>query len=264
MSEEKGLNEMAYAAGRLIAQALKSAKPHRDSEYKELLDRYIYEEPFAAAVDNILEGLGLKVLNETTQALRSGMALGCVGTNSPFAPNIDSHARGLSRDQQIAMGIIHLAVMSFYYPQVDDDDDDEFRSRSGTPSEIASDIREICEALKSAHDNEDREIDEIPDQVRQAYEFFLALQPAPTRAGYYGKTTQIGLVHHVLSELQKNGFLGLDGGDGLNTRYVSLPKYRIYVRRLSSHATAQLVRAARQRVLDGQGVGEGRSVQDAS
>lgn len=245
MAEEATLNDMAYAAGRLIAFALKSAKPHRDSDYKQLIDRYIHEEPFAETVDAFLEGMNLKILNETTQSLRVGLVLACTANASPFAPNIESHARGLNREQQMAMGVIHLAVMSFYYPQVDDDDDDEFRSRSGTPSEIAGEIREICEALQTAHQQNDRDNDEMPNQIRQAYEYYLALQPAPARAGYYGKTTQIGLVHHVLNELYRNGFLGLDGGDGVNTRYVSLPKYRIYVRRMSSHQMAQMVRKAR-------------------
>ncbi|CAM2006072.1 hypothetical protein [Acanthopleuribacter pedis] len=251
MAEETNLNETGYAAGRLIAFALKSAKPHRDSEYKQLIDRYIHDEPFAVGVDAVLEGMSLRILNETTQSLRAGLVLACTASASPFAPNIESHARGLNRDQQMAMGVIHLAVMSFYYPQVDDDDDDEFRSRSGTPSEIASEIREICEALQTAHQQDDSAGDEMPNQVRLAYEYYLSLQPAPTRAGYYGKTTQIGLVHHVLNELHRNGFLGLDGGDGPNTRYVSLPKYRIYVRRMSSHHLAQSVRKAR-RAMHGQ------------
>lgn len=242
MSEEKKWEEDGYKIGRLIAYALKSSRPSRDGEYKQLIDRYKYEDDFAAAVDGVLEGLGLQVLNETTQGLRAGLVLGCLGYNSPFAPNIDSHARGLKEDQKMALAIIHLAIMSYYYPQVDDDEDD-FRSRSGTPSELATDIRQVCETLKNRHQDENGP----PKDVVLAYESYLSLPPAPTARGHQlSRSSQVGLVNHALMELQKNGFLGLDGGDGPNARFVSLPKYRIYVRRLASHQAAQLVREARQ------------------
>ena len=247
MSDEVDLNQIGYETGRLIAFALKSAKPSRDGEYKQLLDRYKYDEGFGGAVDQVLEGMGLQVLNETAAALRSGLVLGCLGQNSPFAPNIESHARGLSREQQIALGIIHLAVMSFFYPQLDDEDD-EFRSRSGTPSEIATDLRQVCETMKMKHLHNEGE--EPPAYVRQAYEAFLTLPPAPARGGFLTRSSQVGLVNHALVELLRNNFLAVDGGEGLNTRYVSLPKYRIYVRRMASHKLAQLVRSARQKMME--------------
>lgn len=238
------LVDHGYAVGRLIAFALRSAKPSRDSEYRQLIDRYKYEENFAAAVDQVLDGLGLQVLNDTIQSLRAGMVLGCSGFNSPFAPNIESHARGLSPEQRMALAITHLAIMSYYYPQVDDEDD-SFRSRSGTPSELATDIRQVCETLAT----EEEEKNLVPKDVRLAYEAFLALPPAPAKGGFMTKSTQVGLVNHALSELQRNGFLGVDGGDGPNTRYVSLPRYRVYVRRLASHHGAKLVRKARQNMV---------------
>lgn len=241
------LVEDGYEIGRLIAFALKSAKPSRDGEYKQLIDKYIYDDAFKEAADRVLEGLGLKILNDTTHALRTGLVLACDGFTSPFAPNIDSHARGLSREQQVALGIIHLAVMTWYYPQLDDDEDDDFRSRAGTPSEIAEDIRQVCETLRETNRNHDDE-EAAPSQVRMAWEHFLSLQPAPvTRGNYMPKSTQVGLVNFALSELRSNGYLGVDGGEGPNTRYVSLPKYRVYVRRFAAHGVAALVREARRR-----------------
>ncbi len=246
-------SEDGYAVGRLIAYALKSARPAREGEYKQLLDRYSYEEAFAEAIDNVLEGLGLQALNETVESLRGGITLGCLGQNSPFAPNIESHARGLNREQRMALGIVHLGVMSFFYPQLDEEDD-EFRSRAGTPSELGSDIRQICETLSRQRQQTADPEEGPPSDVRLAFEAFLALPPAPARGGFLTKSTQVGLVNHALQELQRNGFLTVDGGEGLNTRYVSLPKYRVYVRRLASHHAAQWVRKARQHMMDaGQG-----------
>ena len=246
MSEEaKNWADDGFAVGRLISYGLKSSKPSRDSEYRQLLDRYKYEEGFAEAVDAVLEGLGLQILNETIQGLRAGLVLGCHGYASPFAPNIESHARGLNQEQRMALAIIHLAIMSYYYPQVDADEDD-FRSRSGTPSELATDIRHVCETLSMRNEDEEGP----PNDVRLAYESYLAMPPAPARGGFLTKSTQVGLVNFALSELQKNGFLAVDGGDGPNTRFISLPKYRIYVRRLSSHHAAKLVRGARQKMME--------------
>ena len=245
VSEEVNtLAEDGYAVGRLISFALRNAKPSRDSEYRQLIDRYKYEDGFAAACDQVLEGLGLQILNETTQGMRAGLVLGCHGYNSPFAPNIESHARGLNAEQRMALAIIHLAIMSYYYPQVDEDEDD-FRSRSGTPSEMATDIRQVCETLATSADSGEIE---PPNDVRLAYEAFLTLPPAPARGGFLTKSTQVGLVNHALSELQRSGFLAVDGGDGPNTRFVSLPGYRIYVRRLASHHAAKLIRDARQKM----------------
>ncbi len=249
MSEENQWTKDGYPVGRLISFALKSAKPSREGEYKELLDRFKYDEAFAAAVDGVLEGLGLQVLNENIQSLRAGMVLGCAGQTSPFAPNLESHARGLSRDQRMSLGIIHLGIMSYFYPQIDLDDD-ELRSRSGTPSEISTDIRQICETLHKQGRQEEREEEAPPSDVRLAYEAFLALTPAPAKGGFLTKTTQVGLVNHALMALYRNHFLAVDGGEGVNTRFVSLPKYRIYVRRLASHNAAQTVRLARQKMMD--------------
>ncbi len=245
MAAATNLEDDSYAVGRLIAFALKSAKPSRDGEYQQLIDRYKYEDGFATSVDGVLEGLGLQILNETTQGMRAGLVLGCQGYNSPFAPNIESHARSLSPEQRMALAIIHLAIMSFYYPQLDEDEDD-FRSRCGTPSELATDIRQVCETLKTSENGEN----EPPADVRLAYEAFLSLPPAPARGGFLTKSTQVGLVNHALSELQKNGFLATDGGEGPNSRYISLPKYRIYVRRLASHHAAQLIRSSRQKMME--------------
>lgn len=240
-----------YAVGRLIAFALRSAKPSREGEYKDLIDRYKYEEEFREAVDNVMEGLGLQILNESTESFRGGVVLGCLGQSSPFAPNLESHARNMNAEQRMALGIVHLGIMSYYYPQVEDDDD-EFRSRSGTPSEIANDIRQVCETLQ-VRDQRHRDAgDEPPPDVRLAYEAFLALPPAPARGGFLTRNSQVGLVNHALSELYRNNYLGYDGGDGVNTRFVTLPKYRIYVRRLASHMAAQAVRAARQTMMDAQ------------
>ena len=244
MTSDNPLIQEGYAVGKLINYALRASKPSKDSEYRQLIDRYKYDENYGAAVDAVLEGLGLQVLNETTQGLRAGMVLGCMGYNSPFAPNIDSHARGLNAEQRMALALIHLAIMSYYYPQVDDDEDD-FRSRSGTPSELANDIRQLAETLR--HGGDDME---APNDVRLAYEAFLAMQPAPARGGFLTRSTQVGLVNHALSELQRNGFLAVDGGEGANTRYISLPKYRIYVRRLASHNAARIVRDARQKMME--------------
>ena len=245
MSEENQWAENGYDIGRLIAFALRSAKPARDGEYKQLIDRYKYEDAFATAVDSVLEGLGLSVLNETTEGLRAGIVLGCQGYNSPFAPNIESHARGLNAEQRMALAIIHLAIMTFYYPQLDDEEDD-FRSRSGSPSELATDIRQLCETLQT----DERRDSDPPADVRLAYESYLSLPPAPARGGFLTRSTQVGLVNHALAELQRNGFLAIEGGDGPNTRYSSLPKYRIYVRRLASHHGAKLVREARRKMVE--------------
>ncbi len=251
---EESLADFGFAVGRLISYGLRSAKPSKDSEYRQLLDRYKYEEGFAEATEAVLEGLGLQILNETIQGLRAGLVLGCHGYASPFAPNIESHARGLNQEQRMALAIIHLAIMSYYYPQVDDDEDD-FRSRSGTPSELANDIRHVCETLGMKQGDEDGP----PSDVRLSYEAFLSMPPAPARGGFLTKSTQVGLVNFALSELQKSGFLAVDGGDGPNTRYISLPKYRIYVRRLSSHHAAKQVRLARQKMMES-GTGEAADV----
>jgi hypothetical protein len=255
MSDEQEtqiLTEDGYAVGRLIAFALRSSRPSKEGEYKQLIDQYLYEPKFADAVHQVLEGMGLQVLNAgNPTTLKGGLVLSCTSHNSPFAPNIESHARGLDKEQRVSLGVIHIAVMSFFYPQEDEEDEEDmFRSRSGTPSEIAEDIRRICETLRQSRDVFDW--DEVPaDHISLAYEHFLALAPAPPRqTGYIGKTTQVGLVNFALSELYKNGFLAIDGGDGINTRYVSLPKYRVYTRRFASHKVARLVREARQKMTD--------------
>lgn len=249
MTEDNQWAKDGYAVGRLISFALKSAKPSREGEYKELLDRFKYDEGFAAAVDAVLEGLGLQVLNENIQSLRAGMVLGCAGQTSPFAPNLESHARGLVREQRMALGVIHLGIMSYFYPQIDLDDD-ELRSRSGTPSEISTDIRQVCETLHQRSQKSETGEDVPPSDVRLAYEAFLALTPAPAKGGFLTKSTQVGLVNHALMSLYRNHFLAVDGGEGVNTRFVSLPKYRIYVSRLASHNAALTVRLARQKMMD--------------
>lgn len=252
MSETQILTEEGYAVGRLIAFALKSARPTKEGEYKQLIDQYIYEEIFARAVDGVLEGLGLRILNDSTESLRNGMVLGCLGQNSPFAPNIDSHARGLTREQQMALGVVHLGIMSFFFPQVEDEDD-LFRSRMGTPTEIAKDISQVCESLAAELKLADEERGGPPSSHRMGFEFFLALPPAPTRTtGYIPKSTQVGLVLFALNELNRNQFLAIDGGEGVNIRFTSLPKYRVYVQRLASHHLAQMIREARQKSEEGE------------
>lgn len=247
MVDPQILSEDGYAVGRLIAFALKSSRPSREGEYKQLIDQYIYEEIFARSTDQVLEGMGLQILNDSTESLRNGLVLGCLGQNSPFAPNIDSHARGLTREQQMALGVVHLGIMSFFFPQVEDEDD-LFRSRMGTPSEIAKDIAQVCETLSKELKAEEEERGGPPSSQRMGFEFFLALPPAPAKtSGYLPKSTQVGLVLFALNELNRNQFLAIDGGDGVNTRFASLPKYRVYVQRLASHQLATMIRVAAQK-----------------
>ena len=247
MAEMEMMTQDGYAVGRLIAFALKSAKPAREGEYKQLIDQYIYEESFARATDQVLEGLGLRVLNDSTESLRNGVVLACTGQTSPFAPNIESHARGLSREHQMALGVAHLGIMSFFFPKVEDEDD-LFRSRMGTPTEITKDISQVCESLNVEIKGTEEAEGGPPASQTQAFEYFLALPPAPAKSsGYLPKSTRIGLVYFALMELQRHQFLAIDGGEGANTRFVSLPKYRVYVQRMSSHELAQSIRAAQQR-----------------
>jgi len=139
-------NEL-YIAGRLIQWALRPhARPTAESEYRELLDRYLEQLQFRDAVRAIASGLGLQVID----ANLLGVVL--VPTeDSIFAAKSSDYRPAANAEERLIDGLIQVAIIATIYPRAHDLEEDSAIARPPiTVEDVEETLRNICDRLEDA------------------------------------------------------------------------------------------------------------------
>jgi len=231
-------------AALLLGFALKRASPS-DWDYKDLIVRYEREVGFRDLVDGMADGLGLAIIDPGVNAPTTGLAVCCSDRNSPFAPTIDTYQLKVRHDYRPAIPLVHLGVMSYYFPNLQDDE--EYSAKPGTPEQVMQHLRSIAVEMQAA----DRQLDMIPSTLRKAYQLVLDIPEVGEHDadGRKGRTTLLGMVRAVMDQLVETNYLRVSME---STEPVYQPRqiYHLYVRRYAGGTMAKLleqVRAAADR-----------------
>lgn len=235
MQEATDMELLGRDASQLLALALKRASPS-DRDYKDLIARYGREVDFRDLVNGMADGLGLAIIDPGPTARNTGLALCCSDRNSPFAPTIETYQLKVRQDYRPVIPLVHLGVMSYYFPSLEADD--EYSARPGSPEQVMQHLRSIAVEMQAA----DRQNDEIPSTLRKAYQLLLEMPEVGENDadGRKGRNTLLGIVRAVMDQLVEMNYLRISE-EGKETVYQPRQIYHLYVRRYAGGTIAQLL-----------------------
>src|ERR1019366_9989188 len=114
-----------YAAGRLIHWALRpTERPTAQSEYRELLARYLENLQFRDIVWAIASGLGLYIINASSLGIVLAPLEGSI-----FMPKASDYRPSGSAEERLLDGLIHIAIIATIYPRAQDLEEDTVIAR---------------------------------------------------------------------------------------------------------------------------------------
>jgi len=137
-------NEL-YAAARLIQWALRpTERPTAQSEYRELLERYLEHLQFRDTVWAIANGLGLHIV----AAGPLGVVLSPT-EDSIFTAKLSDYRQSGGADERLIDGLIHIAIIATIYPRAQDLEDDSIIVRHPITIEaVEVTLQDICHRLE--------------------------------------------------------------------------------------------------------------------
>ncbi|GAA5166565.1 hypothetical protein GCM10023214_39470 [Amycolatopsis dongchuanensis] len=225
------------AAARLVSYGMRPKQlPGRDVVYADLVRRYREDSAFKQLANSVAAGLGLLVLDVSTQA---GAVLAATD-ESVFEIKMDSYARQSKirerRDtEKVLHGLVHLATAALGYPRPDDLANDTYIGRVSV-EQVDSVVREACRILDERAAKAERNNDPLSDapELEQAWRAY-ARRPAAaaTKDGRLASDTTRGMVSRALRFLADQGFLVQVSGEQGGT-YRTTPRYQVQVRELAA------------------------------
>lgn len=239
MQETIDMELLGREAARLLAFVLKRASPS-DRDYKDLITRYGREVDFRDLVNGMADGMGLALIDPGVNARNTGLAVCCSDRNSPFAPTIDTYQLRVRQDYRPAIPLVHLGVMSYYFPNLQADE--EYSARPGSPEQVMQHLRAIAVEMQAA----DRHLDAIPSTLRKAYQLVLDIPEVGENDadGRKGRTTLLGMVRAVMDQLVETNYLRIST-EGKELIYQPRQIYHLYVRRYAGGTMAKLLERIR-------------------
>jgi hypothetical protein len=217
--------QAVYGAARLVAYAVRvpAARPAREREYAELLDRYDNDAGFRGLVDQIAAAFDLTVASTGPY----GVVLD-VAADSPvaFRPD-DLHSR-IGAEERLQLYLITVGLIAYLYP-TNRALEDLGATRYVTVADLHAYLKERCAALRAASP------DPVADapQAQEAWRTFDTLRPA-TPDGQRRWTTALGRVERVVGEFARHGLLEPDGKAGDEPRYRALERLRLQARNVAA------------------------------
>jgi hypothetical protein len=135
----------AYLAGRLIQWGLRvKERPALQAEYKELIDRLQDHSDFRLLVNQLAEGLGLRILDWGEHGLALAPAV-----DSPFAlKGASFRANRPDADERLLDGLVQVAIAATLFPTPLELEEDAVVARPPVAvDEIDETLRRICDRL---------------------------------------------------------------------------------------------------------------------
>jgi hypothetical protein len=210
--------------------------PGRDVVYGELVRRYAQDSSFKQLTNSVASGLGLMVLDVSTQA---GAVLAATD-ESVFEIKMDSYARQSKirerrETEKVLHGLVHLATAALGYPRPDDLANDTYIGRVSV-EQVDGVVREACRILDERAAKAEQNNDPLSDapELEQAWRAY-ARRPAAaaTKDGRLASDTTRGMVSRALRFLAEQGFLVPINNEQGGT-YRTTPRYQVQVRELAA------------------------------
>lgn len=221
------------SAGRLIQWALRAkAIPFNESEYRELMDRYIDQPSFRATVRQFADGLGLIILDANDRGLFLGTQ-----DESVFAlkPSEFRGGRG-SAEERLLDGLVQLAIAATIYPRQQDLDEDSITAKPPiTCQEVDETLRNMCAEYKRRAANQpDIVRDNIDQGLQEAWRVYERRPGVrTTKQGNISQSSTQGLIRKHLQQLAAHGcFITIEQGE--TEMFRPTLRYQIQVRELAA------------------------------
>lgn len=238
--------EAGERCGRLIRFGLlPRLLPADDKEYLELVNAFLGDASFQELTCAVAEGLGLRVLNVSTQA---GLSLG-TAEKSPFQLHREDYRGRMSASDRIVQGLIHIGIAAWCFPRAEDlREADEVLPARLTVEQIVEYLHSLCEELKSREERNNA----VPSaEVRMAWQHLMALGKYSDSADGQGSfATLAGKVRFALNFLTDHGFLKREGSDA-KPSWLARPAFRIHVRETAGHEAFAIVSRSAQEIEHG-------------
>nr|WP_158890030.1 hypothetical protein [Amycolatopsis anabasis] len=225
------------SAARLISFGMRPKQlPGRDVVYADLVRRYAEDSAFKQLTNSVAAGLGLMVLDVSTQA---GAVLAATD-ESVFEIKMDSYARQSKirerrETEKVLHGLVHLATAALGYPRPDDLANDTYIGRVSV-EQVDGVVREACRILDERAAKAEANNDPLSDapELEQAWRAY-ARRPAAaaTKDGRLASDTTRGMVSRALKFLADQGFLVQVNNEQGGT-YRTTPRYQVQVRELAA------------------------------
>jgi len=219
----------AFAAGELLKFALDPKDTiFQNARYAELAAQLSTNSSLRIIFDNIVEGLGLTVLDVNSQ----GVFLGA-RDRSPFAFKMESYRRTNRAEERVMHGAVLLAITAYCFPtaEVLDQEIAILRPRF-TCDQVAQYLKDLCNAAKTASTGDPEHVDV---EFQTAWNF-LQNQPLikETLEGKVSQQCLTGIVQYAVDFLAEQGLLRPISEDGHGT-FQPTPAFRIQVKDMASH-----------------------------
>jgi hypothetical protein len=226
----------AFEAGRLLGFALRCQNPLTSKDYSELLRRYDEDTVLRMVIDNLCDGLGLRILYVGVHGLTLTATDG-----SPFRLTAENYRSGMSSEERILQGLIQVAVAAYSFPRAETlAQDDDILPAPVTARKLAEYLREFAEA-------EQRKVTDCPDHIeaeeRKAWREVLAQAlTKETSARRESPKSLTGMCRYALEFLTAQGLMRMvDEKKGV---YQGTSTFRIRLKYYGGHALLEQMRNA--------------------
>jgi len=230
-----------YTAGRLLQWAMRPrARPTTDTEYRQLLDRYIDFLPFREIVCTIADGLGLQVVDVSSL----GMVL-APAEDSVFSMTSADYRLSNSTDDRLLEGLIQLAIATTIFPRAQDLEEDSMIARPAiTAEEVDATLRDICERLEEASLGQpDPSVEAQAAGLYEAWRVYRDKASAKTTSGARtSPTTTTRFIERGLEFLQQQGCF-IEESRRQRKAYRPTWRYQVMVQEWSATRIHKVVRA---------------------
>lgn len=194
-------------AAQLVYLALQTGEtPAANTTYRRLLARYRAEEAFRSTVQEVCEGLQLRVIDVSA----GGMVLTPASSGSRFAlrmPDIRGANRDRSPEMRASLVLAHVAVAAALYPFAHQLEDDSY-----VPPPVTLDL--CCDTLMVLARQLDSAVDpdvEFSADLTPGYRHLNSLQrDLPHDAKRTSTTTALGITQAALTNMEAHGLVRLD------------------------------------------------------
>ncbi|WP_150246262.1 hypothetical protein [Nocardiopsis quinghaiensis] len=241
MSRELGTysEHDAEEAAQLVGYGLRPRlRPHRDTDYADLIRRYNEEPAFEQLVRKSAAGLGLRVIGITQ---RAGAVFGTL-PGSVFETKLDHYARQARQTHQreaerVLHGIAHLAIAACCFPRPEDLADDGYVGQA-TVSTVDNLVRHACRELSARVDESEENSDPMADapELERAWRVYLRRPEAnSTSDGRAAPPSTEAIVGKALRYLVDQGMLTEAEDEELSVKvYRTTGRYQLQVRELAA------------------------------
>lgn len=209
------------SAARLVYKALHTTLvAENDLEYRELLALYRADPEFVKTVEQIAEGLELKVLDFTER----GLVVVPASKDSRFAFRLTDIRTGMPPEQKAALLLAHVAIASVFFPTTEGLEDESYIPRPASVAQFRDALYGLARRLK---ETEGTGV-EMPEKLASGWEYITSLPVAFPTAQRAGPGSVVGIVRWALSYMTQNGLVLLSRDTGDDTT-IYTPRHRLRV-----------------------------------